>query len=89
MEQKTRRVFFSLGSGSVHGKAASGPKGLEAQQQEAGVVATESGQKILQKGTVSHGDNNKQRFSANFGRKEAWESVEQPTIRTQGRQSRR
>lgn len=84
MEEKTRHLFFSLGTGSVHdGVSASEPKGLEAPQQ-AGPDASESGRQRKAGTAASHHDNNKHRFSANFGRKEAWQWVEQPTIRTQG-----
>lgn len=84
MGQKTRHIFFSLGGGSVHDStAASELKDHDAPQQ-AGPAAPKSGQQ-RKAGTVPHGDNNVERFSANFGRKEAWQSPEQPTIRTQGR----
>lgn len=91
MEQETRGEFFSLGcsSGSARvyddGVAGSGEQGPEASRDDA--AASGSGQQT-KKGTAGHGRNNKQPFSANFGTKQAWASVQQPAIRTQGRHDR-
>lgn len=85
MEEQTRHVFFSLGSGSAHydNHELGGPEDHEASH-NAGTIAAKSSQQ-RKAGTVSHGgDGNKQQFSANFERKEAWQSIEQPTIRTPG-----
>eukprot|EP00752_Nemacystus_decipiens_P009374 g8377.t1 len=92
MGEKTRHVFFSLGGGSVHDSVAASEQKHREEPQQAGDAATkpqqQAGDVATNTGTaVSHGNDNKQRFSANFGRREAWQSLDQPTIRTQGAQT--
>lgn len=71
MERETRNVFFSLACGSGSGK------GCEAGVNKARDTSRGAGADVnAKKG---------QRFSANFGRKEAWTPMSEPEIRTQGR----
>ena len=85
MAEKTRHVFFSLGGSSVLGGVAANESKHFKASPHAGAVTKESGQPRRKPGTaVLHGDTNKQQFSINFGRKEAWQWQGQPTIRTQG-----
>ncbi|CAN0156987.1 unnamed protein product [Ectocarpus sp. 4 AP-2014] len=72
MEGETRNVFFSLGCGSGSGKGCEG-------------VAGENKARDTSRGAGADGTAiNVKRFSANFGRKEAWTPMPEPEIRTQG-----
>lgn len=90
MEQETRDIFFSLG-GSIGGArvndnrvAGRGQQGTEASRDNA-CAAAGSGQQNKTE-IAAHGRNTDQPlFSAYFGTKQAWTSVQEPAIRTQGR----
>ncbi|CAM9967825.1 unnamed protein product, partial [Ectocarpus sp. 12 AP-2014] len=72
MERETRNVFFSLGCGSGSEKGCEG-------------VAGENKARDTSRGAGADGNAVKvKRFSANFGRKEAWTPMSEPEIRTQG-----
>ncbi|CAM9138126.1 unnamed protein product, partial [Ectocarpus sp. 6 AP-2014] len=72
MERETRNVFFSLGCGSGSGKGCEG-------------VAGENKARDTSRGAGADGNAiSVKRFSANFGRKEAWTPMSEPEIRTQG-----
>ncbi|CAN0499189.1 unnamed protein product, partial [Ectocarpus sp. 12 AP-2014] len=72
MERETRNVFFSLGCGSGSGKGCKG-------------IAGENKVRDTSQGAGADGNAiNVKRFSANFGRKEAWTPMSEPEIRTQG-----
>ncbi|CAM9361079.1 unnamed protein product, partial [Pylaiella littoralis] len=89
MEQETRDIFFSLG-GSIGGArvndnrvAGRGQQGTEASRDNA-CAAAGSGQQNKTE-IAAHGRNTDQPlFSAYFGTKQAWTSVQEPAIRTQG-----
>lgn len=93
MEQETRGVFFSLGGSSGSARvydekvAGRGEQGTEAARDDTSAAADSGRQSKT--GTTAHGSNNKQPiFSANFGTKQAWASIQEPAIRTQGRHHR-
>lgn len=83
MEQETRKVFFSL---SCNGTTSGGDHvsfGGTAKSVSAGVDARAHGHQ-REGAKADDGNDNKIRFSANFGRKEAWTSNPEPTLRMQG-----
>ncbi|CAM9587787.1 unnamed protein product, partial [Scytosiphon promiscuus] len=74
MEQETRKVFFSLSCNGTDTGDSHGFRG----------TANISSAEVGDGAGAGDDENNKTRFSANFGRKEAWTSTPEPTLRTQG-----